>query len=284
MAGTEVLVYEPDYHLDHLKDDVMAAMENVQSLLSKEARGVHVQASTLGSLEALLEFLRTIPIPVASFAIGPVSKRDVLSASIMLEHKMEFATILAFDVKVQPDAKLKAQVDGVKIFTADIIYHLFDQFTEYLEQIKERRRAEAKDTAVFPCVLDILGQHVFNKKNPIIIGVKVFDGILKAGTPLCFVKGTGDARSVVSIGVVTSVERNNEPVEKATPGQEVAIKIAQGVDQGHIMYGRQFNATDRLYSLITRKSIDLLKENYKDDLSKKDWQCVVNLKSMFSIL
>lgn len=215
---------------------------------------------------------------------GPVSKRDVLSASIMLEHKMEYATILAFDVKVSADAKLKAQIDGVKIFTADIIYHLFDQFTEYLEQIKERRRAESKDKAVFPVVLDILGQHVFNKKNPIIVGVKVFEGILKAGTPLCFVKDSPAGRSIVSIGTVSSVERNNEVVEKATTGQEVAVKIEQGVDQQHIMYGRQFNASDRLYSLLTRTSIDLLKENFKDDLTKKDWQTVVNLKNMFSIM
>ena len=70
VAGTDVLVYEADYHIDHLREDVMAAMESVQSKLSRQARGVHVQASTLGSLEALLEFLSTIPIPVASFSIG----------------------------------------------------------------------------------------------------------------------------------------------------------------------------------------------------------------------
>ena len=43
IAGTEMLVYEPDYHIDHLKEDVMAAMEKVQSKLNREARGVHVQ-------------------------------------------------------------------------------------------------------------------------------------------------------------------------------------------------------------------------------------------------
>lgn len=216
VAGTDMLVYEPQYHIDHLKGDVMAAMDRVQNLLSREARGVHVQASTLGSLEALLEFLRTIPIPVASFTIGPVSKRDVLSASIMLEHKMEFATILAFDVKVNADAKMKAQLDGVKIFTADIIYHLFDQFTEYLEEIQIRRREESKDKAVFPVVLDILPQYIFNKKNPIVVGVKIFEGILKAGTPVCFVKRTGESQTVVKIGTVSSVERNNEVVEKVS--------------------------------------------------------------------
>lgn len=290
----------------------MQAMESVQKKLSREARGVHVQASTLGSLEALLEFLATIPIPVASFnigacsscslcgcavtlsssyvvmrramVVGPVSKRDVMSAAIMLEHKTEFATILAFDVPVTQNARLKANIDGVKIFTADIIYHLFDQFTAYLDEIKEKRRAEAKNKAVFPCRLEILPQYIFNKKNPIIVGVKVLEGIVKAGTPLCFIKNVAGENAVVTIGTITSVERNNEPVQRATVGQEVAINIQQGVDHGHIMYGRQFDAKDILYSVLTRESIDLLKENFKDDLTKNDWQTVINLKAMFNIL
>ena len=33
--------------------------------------------------------------------IGPVHKKDVIRASIMLEHRVEYAIILAFDVKVR---------------------------------------------------------------------------------------------------------------------------------------------------------------------------------------
>ncbi len=49
--------------------------------------GVCVQASTLGSLEALLEFLRSpaVKIPVSGINIGPVHRRDVMRASVMLE-------------------------------------------------------------------------------------------------------------------------------------------------------------------------------------------------------
>ena len=39
----------------------------------------------------------------------------------------KFAVILAFDVPVNREARELAESMGVRIFTADIIYHLFDQ-------------------------------------------------------------------------------------------------------------------------------------------------------------
>ena len=50
-----------------------------------------------------------------------------MRASTMLEHKQKYAVILAFDVKVERDAQEMADREGVKIFQADIIYHLFDR-------------------------------------------------------------------------------------------------------------------------------------------------------------
>uniref|UniRef100_A0A182PWF1 IF-2 domain-containing protein n=1 Tax=Anopheles epiroticus TaxID=199890 RepID=A0A182PWF1_9DIPT len=76
-----------------------------------------------------------------------------MKASTMLEHESTFATILAFDVKVERDAQELADNLGVKIFQADIIYHLFDKFMAYREEIKQRKRDEFKSIAVFPCKL-----------------------------------------------------------------------------------------------------------------------------------
>jgi len=73
---------------------------------------------------------------------------------------------------------------GVKIFKAEIIYHLFDQWTRYIEEIRAQRRADAAGQAVFPCVLEVLPDHVYRQKDPIIMGVRVKDGIIKIGTPL----------------------------------------------------------------------------------------------------
>ena len=50
---------------------------------------------------------------------------------------------------------------GVKIFHADIIYHLFDSFIKYRDELKQKKREEFKDIAVFPCKLRILPQASF---------------------------------------------------------------------------------------------------------------------------
>ena len=39
--------------------------------------------------------------------------------------------MLCFDVKVDKEAQAYADEVGVKLFTAEIIYHLFDAFGEY---------------------------------------------------------------------------------------------------------------------------------------------------------
>ena len=44
-----------------------------------------------------------------------------------------WAVILAFDVKVERDAQEMADSLNVKIFSADIIYHLFDSFLKHRE-------------------------------------------------------------------------------------------------------------------------------------------------------
>jgi len=132
----------------------------------------------------------------------------------------EYATVLAFDVDVSREAREHAQEMGVRIMTADIIYHLFDQFTRFMEELNQRRREEAAAIAVFPSIIKILPQHVFNQKDPIIVGIEIVEGILKVGTPLCI-----PALGGLHIGVVSSIEANGQEKETARKGTSVACKI-----------------------------------------------------------
>jgi len=283
MAGTSVVTIGEHDDPEDIKKEVMKDLEGITSKLSTDKVGVMVSASTLGALEALLQFLREEtkpPIPVSYVSIGTVHKKDVTKISVMNEKKggSEFATILAFDVNVTQEAREQASEMNVKVFTADIIYHLFDQFTRYMADLTEKRRQDAADVAVFPSICKILPQHVFNQKDPIILGVEVMEGILKVGTPLCCPSVGG-----LHIGKVTSIENSGKSEDTARKGMSVAIKI---VNEHHptMTYGRQFDASNSLYSTLTRASIDALKANFKDKLENDDWKLVVKMKKVFGII
>jgi translation initiation factor 5B len=282
MAGTPVMVVGPGAEEEDIKAEVMSDLTSLESKLSTDRVGVLVQASTLGALEALLQFLREEtqpPIPVSAIGIGTIHKRDVTKISIMNEKgHSEYATILAFDVDVEREAREHAQEMGVRIMTADIIYHLFDQFTRFMDQLNEQRRQDAAAVAVFPSIIKILPQHIFNQKDPIIVGVEVVEGILKVGTPLCV-----PALGGLHVGKVESIESNGREQETARKGVAVAVKIVNESNP-NITYGRQFDASNMLYSTLTRASIDALKAHFKDQLENEDWRLVVKLKKVFNII
>ncbi|XP_064541267.1 eukaryotic translation initiation factor 5B [Drosophila montana] len=279
IAGINLLIAHKPDEVEICKEEVARELKSALSHIKLAPSGVYVQASTLGSLEALLEFLRTSKIPYSAIRIGPVVKRDVMKASTMLEHEAQYATILAFDVKVEREAQEMADSLGVKIFQADIIYHLFDKFTSYREELKQKKREEFRSIAVFPCKLKILPQFIFNSRDPIVMGVMVENGIVKVGTPICV-----PSKEFVDIGIVTSIESNHKQIEFARKGQEICIKIEPIPGESPKMFGRHFEADDMLVSKISRQSIDACKDYFRDDLIKTDWALMVELKKLFEIL
>ena len=60
----------------------------------------------------------------------------------------------------------------------------------------------------------------------------------------------------------------------------MAVKIE---GPNHPMYGRQLEDKDILYSLISRKSIDTLKEFYRDEVTKDEWALLKKLKPTFDV-
>uniref|UniRef100_H2T3S8 Eukaryotic translation initiation factor 5B n=1 Tax=Takifugu rubripes TaxID=31033 RepID=H2T3S8_TAKRU len=279
LAGLPLLVANKEDEVPVLRDELVRELKQTLSSIKLEEKGVYVQASTLGSLEALLEFLRTSKVPYAGINIGPVHKKDVMKASTMLEHDLQYAVILAFDIKVEREAQEMADTLGVQIFAADIIYHLFDSFTKYREEYKKAKQEEFKHIAVFPAKLRILPQFIFNSRDPIVVGVCIDAGVLRQGTPLCV-----PSKGFVDIGVITSIELNHKTIDCAKKGQEVCVKIEPIPGESPKMYGRHFEATDMIVSKITRASIDALKNWFRDEMQKTDWQLIVELKKIFEII
>ncbi|KAG2150323.1 uncharacterized protein EDB93DRAFT_1103543 [Suillus bovinus] len=281
VAGSRLLVVGPDDDEEDLLDEVMSDLTSLLNSVDKSGRGVCVQASTLGSLEALLDFLKVSKIPVSGINIGPVHKKDVMRAATMLEKAKELAVILCFDVPVDKDAEKIAEEMGIKLFKADIIYHLFDAFTAYNNEIMEAKRRDAAPQAVWPCRLKTIA--AFCKRDPIILGVDILDGTLRVGTPICVVTvdPTTQKKEIIDLGKVTSLEINHKSfdiVKKSQSGGGVAVKIEHAVYESGKMFGRHFDEKNELFSHITRQSIDVLKTSFKADVSNEEWLLIKALK------
>ena len=169
VAGSELFKCSNEQEIQDAIDQIEGDLVDIlEKYVDKTKEGVCVQASTIGSLEALLEFLFQMGIPVCSVNIGPVHKKDVLKAMKNLVVtsagvNKEFACMLVFDVKVMPDAQQFAEENEIKVFKAQIIYHLFDDFTAYVEQCKNERRDDKGNKAVFPAICEVSNQTKSNQ-------------------------------------------------------------------------------------------------------------------------
>ena len=89
---------------------------------------------------------------------------------------------------------------------------------------------------------------------------------------------------MLAIGRVAGLEINHVAVLEALPGgPSVACKIEQSDAQKAIMYGRHFDDKQALCAHITRESINVLKENFRDSMKTADWKVVVKLKEMLGV-
>lgn len=243
VAGLPMFVAESPDEIEYLSEKCDALLDDTLNAIRTVDKGVSVQASTLGSLEALMDFLKHEKIPVAKVNIGPIHKRDVTSCSIQLQKAAKYGIILGFDVPVDREAQLMADREGVRIFTADIIYHLENNFRQHMKEVAEMEREKHKYIATFPCRLEILPDCVFNARDPIVVGVKVLEGQVKVGTPIVV-----PSKEMCDLGVISSIQVNNEDVLIGKKGEEVCIKIEPRGDKK--MYGRQFDFKDILVSKV----------------------------------
>ncbi|KAJ1265471.1 hypothetical protein BS78_08G078600 [Paspalum vaginatum] len=247
-----------------------------------------MQAPSLGTLEAIIGHLKTLPVvvPISGCNLGPVHKLDVIKATSMLMRKKEYAAILAFDVKVMPEAFDLAVEAGVKIFMADTIYELADSFTDHINKLNEDVKTQFAADTVFPCTLKILPNRVYHSKDPIVCDVEVLEGIVMVGTPICVCVPSKDrgADVVHGLGRIASMKTSNGKEVNSATKRVVSIKIiGDNPQERSRLYGFHFNADNELLSQISRKSIDVLKEYFREEMSAESWDMILGLKKQLGI-
>ena len=88
-------------------------------------------------------------------------------------------------------------------------------------------------------------------------------------------------QAYLDIGRVSSLEINRKAVDVAKQGQSASVKIDAVTS---IAFGRQFDHTYAIYSRITRNSIDSLKEFFREECERSDWDLLVRLKKQFGVI
>jgi translation initiation factor 5B len=142
---------------DRLGEFVNLVSEEVERLrIATDVEGVILKTDTLGSLEAIAEILRRESIPIRLADVGDVSKRDVTEAAVVREHEPLYGAVLAFNSRILPDAKEEAQNKAVPIFEHNIIYHLVDNYMDWMKKEQEARLAKEFERFIMPAKLKVL--------------------------------------------------------------------------------------------------------------------------------
>lgn len=76
MAGLPLFVVRQTDEIDYFKNEIETMLNSILSTIELKEKGVYVQASTLGSLEALLQLLKSYNIPVKILLLSKIIQKE----------------------------------------------------------------------------------------------------------------------------------------------------------------------------------------------------------------
>ncbi|MCX8153759.1 MAG: translation initiation factor IF-2 [Candidatus Bathyarchaeota archaeon] len=223
--------------------------------ISTDAEGVILKADTLGSLEAIAEILKQNNVQVRIADVGDISKRDVIEASIVKEHEPLYGVILAFNVKVLPDAAEEAEARKVQIFREQIIYHLVENYMKWLKEQREAKLSQEFENLIKPGKIRVLEGYVFRRAKPAIFGVEILGGQLKPKYQLI------RAEDGTDLGEVQQIQDKGKAISEAKQGMQVAISMDKPI------VGRHVFEKDILYVKVPESDAKALLTTYVDKLT-----------------
>ncbi|MCL4389109.1 translation initiation factor IF-2 [Candidatus Marsarchaeota archaeon] len=235
-------------------DDIKA---EVSSIFKADKEGVVLKTDSMGSLEALSRLIESAGFRISKKGIGMVTRRDVVDAFSQLASNPVYATVIAFNVPIEEDAKEASYDSGIKIISSDIIYKILDDYKLFVEEKQRSTLSKAENRIVFPAELVVLPNSCFRVSHPAIFGVDVMAGRIKTGWVLM-----NDTGAVV--GKIRGIQSEKAPRESAKKGESVAISMDEPT------FGRQVREKQILYTRVTDEDERLLRGEFSKLLNDEE--------------
>ena len=254
VAGAPVYAVADSAKLEEIKQKVRDEVGSIR--IQTDKPGIVLKTDTLGSLEAVTQFLQERKVPVRAADVGPIVKRDVIEAHASGDTDPLNAVILGFNVKFAPDIEELAAEFGVEVFLNEVIYRLYDEYNAWIMVKREQAKAESLGSIIRPGKIEIIPQYIFRQNKPAVVGVKVH-GVVKPRTGL--ITATGKR-----VGTILQIQDRSVNIDEATDGMEVAVSI-----RGPTV-GRQIKDDDVLYVDIPDAQILAIRKKFMDDLTQPE--------------
>ena len=255
LPGSTLYATDDDEEAKNLKKLIESEMKSV--FIKTETKGIILKCDTIGSLEALTEMLRRQNIPISLADIGQVTRRDIMEAKAVKENNRHLGVILAFNVKITPEAQTESDNYHVKIFDDKIIYSLIDTYTQWVDDDKANLENSIFSELTPISKFTFLKGYIFRNSNPAVFGIRVDVGTLRQKISFMNKKGK-------KIGVIHQLQHENKTVETAKTGQEVACSVQ------NVTIGRQIQEEDIFYTLPSPDDAKQYLNKFKSKLSSEE--------------
>jgi translation initiation factor 5B len=269
IAGCPIRIV-PKNKIEEAKEEVMREVEEAK--IGVDDEGILIKADTLGSLEALANELRKAGVKIKKAEVGDITKKDIIEVATYKQSNPLHGAIVAFNVKILPEAQKELEKYDIKIFLDNIIYKLVEDFTEWVKKEEERIKYGEFEKLIKPAIVRILPDCIFRQKNPAICGVEILYGTLKVGYPLMREDG-------MQLGYVREIKDRGENVKEAKAGKAVSISI-----DGRITLKRHVDEGDFMYVAVPESHVRELYHKYMDRLRNDEKEALIRYMELMQKL
>jgi len=252
LSGSSLYAVPPGAEIQEYIDLVNEEVEKLR--INTDRVGVVLKTDTLGSLEAITTSLMNAAIPVRFADVGDISKREVVEAEIVRQKDPLLGVVLGFNVKILSDAEDEAKKADIPVFRADIIYHLIEDYSRWVDKERAAGIKAELDRLIRPGRMKILPGCIFRRSKPAIVGVEVTAGRVKPRYPLILEDGR-------QVGEIQRIQDKGKDIGEASAGMQVAISIEKAIVGRHISEG------DILMVSVPEKHVKVLLAKFKEQMS-----------------